>query len=54
MSFLDTARSVISGEERTFEYRCTDCETSFESTTAKMADVDYPECNSTQIRSAHY
>lgn len=51
MGILDTVRSMLGGEDRTFEYRCDRCETRFESSEADMSAVSCPECGSTKIRS---
>jgi putative FmdB family regulatory protein len=51
MTIKDTLTRIVRGKEPVYKYVCTDCETSFESPNAILADVNCPECRSTRIRS---
>lgn len=52
MGLLKSVKAFIGGTDRTFQYVCEDCGAEFESPRAKMAEVDCPECHSTQIVTA--
>lgn len=51
MGLLTRLGSLFGSEERTFHYRCLDCDAEFESPNPVMAEVTCPECRSSRIRS---
>lgn len=52
MKIIESIKKRLTTGGRTYEYVCRDCGEEFESSQGKMADVNCPACNSTQIRSA--
>ena len=44
MGFLDELRSLLGEDERTFAYRCTECDRVFESTTPSASKAECPNC----------
>lgn len=48
MGLMDKIDTMLGGEERTFDYQCTNCEAEFESPNADMSKVNCPECGSTR------
>ncbi len=51
MGVFESIKGLLGGEDRAFEYVCQHCEAEFESEEPKVAEVQCPECSSTQIRS---
>jgi len=52
MSLIDRLKGLFGGQDRTFEYWCTNCETAFDSHKADMSTVSCPECGDTRIRAS--
>jgi len=52
MSIIDRVKAMFGTNDRTFEYWCTNCESTFESPKSDMSTVSCPECGETRIRSA--
>ncbi|NHN41327.1 hypothetical protein G9C85_06710 [Halorubellus sp. JP-L1] len=52
MSIIDRVKSMFGTEQRTFEYWCTNCESTFESPKSDMSTVSCPSCGETRVRSA--
>lgn len=52
MGLFDSITNFIGGEERTYEYVCTNCDNEFETPQSDMSKVSCPQCNATRIRSA--
>jgi putative FmdB family regulatory protein len=57
VGLFDSLRAFLSGngatdesETETFEYRCRDCDTEFESTRQHVTTVSCPDCGSDDIR----
>lgn len=44
MPVLDTLRSMLEEDERTFAYQCTECDRVFEATTPSASQASCPDC----------
>ena len=51
MSLIDRLKGLFGGQQRTFEYWCTNCESEFESPKSDMSAVSCPRCGDTRVRS---
>lgn len=55
MGLVDAVACVVrsdEGDEETFAYRCTDCETAFEEPRDRMRRIRCPDCGSGDVRAA--
>jgi Zn finger protein HypA/HybF involved in hydrogenase expression len=57
VGLFDAVRNLLSGggratgeDEETFEYRCRDCDSEFESTRPHVTAAKCPECGSNDVR----
>jgi putative FmdB family regulatory protein len=49
---MDRLKALFGSEPRTYDYRCPNCESSFESENADMSSVQCPECGETRVRAS--
>ena len=52
MGVIEKVKSALGGEEQTYTYVCSECETRFESTEHNPNFTDCPSCGSSRIHSA--